>query len=143
MKVLQKTAAILKNACVIFAVVTFLICALGALLSDGKLATTFPALLGFFAFSLILSCLNEILKIKTIPLPFRMAIHFIGTMACFYGVFIRVGAFSDKVSGTLIIMALSAVLYAVAAALILIVAHVRKSKKRDSEKYETQFKFDK
>lgn len=143
MKFLPKIKAVLQNACVIFAVVTFVICALGALFSDGKLATTFPALSGFFLFSLILSLLNEILKIKKIHIALRIALHFIGTMICFYAVFIIVGAFSDKVSGKLIIMAVAALIYAIVALVVLLIAQARKNKKRDSEKYEAQFNFDK
>lgn len=143
MKALNKIKAIVLGGCAIFTAVTFFMCALGTLFSDGKLATTFPALLGFFVFSLVLSCLGEVLKIKSIHPALRIVLHFIGSMVCFYGVFIRLGAFSEKISGKLVIMVLSAIIYAVIAAVILIIRHIRFGLKRDNEKYEAQFKFDK
>ncbi len=142
MKALNKIKAIILDACAIFTAITFIMCGLGTWLSDGKLATTLQALLGFFAFSLILSCLNEVLKIKAMHISLRVLLHFIGSAVCFYGIFIKLGGFSEKESGTLVIMALFAIIYVIIALALLIIGYTRLRAKRDKEKYDAQFDFE-
>ena len=65
-----------------------------------------------------------------------------GSIACFYGIFVRLGSFSDKISGTLVMLILFSLVYALTALIVFLIGRARAGAKRDSEKYETQFNFD-
>lgn len=142
MKIISKAKEVLLRTCAIFTAITFLMCLLGTLLSGGKLATTLPALLGFFAFSFLLAILGEILRLKKLHLGLRIVLHFVGTIASFYGIFVSIGSFSKKTSGVLVMLILFSLLYAIIAVTVLLIKRAKQGSKRDNAKYEAQFNFE-
>ena len=146
MAILKKAKAILANTCIIFSLTVFLVLSLWAAISSSKLASTkmllIQALIAL-AFSFIISCLNEIFKVRSLKIFWRVIIHFVGCMLCFYLFFIRMGSYSEKNSGEFIIMMLVGLAYAIIAAAVLLIRHFRMRKERDSTKYEAQFNFEK
>ncbi len=146
MALLKKAKSILVNTCVIFSLTVFLVLSLWAAISGSKLASTemllIQALIAL-AFSFIIACLNEIFKVRSLKIFWRVFIHFAGCMLCFYLFFIRMGSYAEKNSGELIIMILVGLIYVVIAAIVLLVRHIRNRKVSDGEKYEAQFNFEK
>ena len=141
----KKIKSIFSNTCIIFSLTVLLVLGAWAAISSQKVASTsllFSQALGVFAFSFLLSCINKILKIRALKFFVRVLIHFAGFMLIFYLFFIRISNYAENSSGTFLIMLLVGIIYAVIAAVALIVRHLSAKKKQDNEKYESQFNFE-
>ena len=146
MTLIKKIETLFCNTCIIFSAIVFLTLALWFIISAQKVASTemlFKQALLSLLFSFIIACLNEILKLRALMLTLRVLIHFVGSMLCFYIFFIKMGTYSQKNSGELIIMLLVALLYIIVTAIVLSILHIRARKKNDNSKYEAQFDFEK
>ena len=146
MTLIKKIKTLFCNTCLIFSAIVFLTLALWFIISAQKVASTemlFKQALLSLLFSFIIACLNEILKLRALMLTLRVLIHFVGSMLCFYIFFIKMGTYSQKNSGELIIMLLVALLYIIVTAIVLSILHIRARKKNDNSKYEAQFDFEK
>ena len=90
-------------------------------------------------FSLILSCVNLIFRVKTMHIIARTAIHFAGFVADFVISFILIGGYYSKGTSALMIVFIVSLIYVFIACLTLAFRAVFKAAKKKPEEYRSQF----
>lgn len=134
----MKFLNIIKNGCVIFAVITLLFYSIGGIVSgaEQEFIPKLAHIWMFFAFSVLLAFANEILKSEKFGIAARLGIHFISTAAIYFVTVVLCGGYIKNGAQTVVALTLFAVLYFIFAILYLIFTP---KKKKAQKKYEKMF----
>ncbi len=138
----KKVYDTIKNGCVIFTIITILSYIAGTLLSYENKAfiPTLKWILLFFAFSLVLSFANLLLKNKKYSKGICLLFHFAASAALYFVVVVLCGGFITNGSQTLIAMALFLLIYGIFALIYALAGSTKKKKKNKTENYSSMFK---
>ena len=118
MKIFDITKKIVYSTALVFTLTVFVLMGALSVFVDGENLTqtksiplsNYPWIL---LFSFITGALNNLLTAKKIPLAARLPIHFIGVMAAFYIIFLRVFGLGQSGSGRFSGMVVFCLIYAV------------------------------
>ena len=135
---MKKITDILKNGCSIFAAITLIFYSVGGIISgvDREYIPSLKIIWLFFAFSVLLSFANEILRAERLNGALRIAIHFAACFALYFITVIVCGGYIKNGSQTLVALFLFLVLYIVFAVIYSILSS---RKKKPKKKYKSQF----
>ena len=143
MKFLKAAGAHLRRACIYFTVFQFAVTAIFQITAQnggrGQFLI-FTVELAVFAFSVALAFAEDILRINNLSLYLRILLHFLCCAAAVILLFRIVAGDMFRANSLLFIAAGFILLYAVAAAVVLIIKRIKDGKKSDESEYTSQFK---
>ncbi|MBR6920722.1 MAG: DUF3021 family protein [Clostridia bacterium] len=143
MKYLKIIGSNLKNACVYFAVTQLFITAIFQLTagegSKGQFLM-FDIELLLLGFSIVMAVIQNVFKIKKLSLAVKLLIHFLLTMAALFGLFITVTGQITNVRSVVFLMSAAAVVYAVFAAVVVIIHVFKRKREEQNKEYTPVFK---
>lgn len=135
---MKKFTDILKNGCCIFTGVTLLFYSVGGIISgaDRAYIPSLKTVWLFFAFSLLLSFANELLRLERLNAALRLAVHFVSCLALYFITVIVCGGYIKNGSQTLVALFLFLIVYIAFAVIYLLLSG---RKKKPKKKYKSQF----
>ena len=142
MKFLQWAGKRLVRACIYFTAAQLFITAMFQLSAkDGSQGhfLMFDIEIVLLGFSIVMALAQDILTVRRLSLPIRVLLHFLSTMLALFLLFRIVTGQITNVTRLVYLLAGAAFIYAVAAAVILIVRAVRGGHKTDSKEYTPKF----
>lgn len=142
MKYLKIILSHLKTACVYFTVSQLFITALFQITAkngaEGRFLL-FDVELVLLGFSVVMSVVQDVFGIKKLSFGVRLIIHFLLTMAALFLLFRIVTGQIANTRSVILMMAICAVIYAVFAAVLIIVRVFRKKKDDENKEYKSMF----
>ncbi len=143
MKYLKTIGLHLMTACVYFTVTQLLITAIFQITAQqGSKAQFLPfdieiIVLGF---SVVMALIQDVFKIKKLSFAVKLLIHFLLSMASFFGLFALVTGQITNFKAVLILMSGTATVYAVFAGIASLIYVLRKKKAEKNKEYTPVFR---
>lgn len=143
MKYLKIVLEHLKTACVYFTVSQFFITAVYQITAQNGTKgqfLLFETELILLLFSVVMSVIQDVFKIKKLSFGVKLLIHFLCTVAAVVLMFISVTKDMTNARTVVFLMIFTTVIYAVFAVIALIVKLSKDKKEKESEEYKPMFK---
>lgn len=137
---------VLMPACLIFTAITLVFTGIVTFLGDMALTAsmqlpgpTFSSLVGFFAYSLLISAINQIFYVKSLGFGLKLLLHYIGFIGSFLVIFLLILSDGSRTVGALILAAALTVFYLIGAAVAVAIRHVKKNAEDEKKTYKNMF----
>ena len=143
MKYLKIIGSHFMRACVYFTFTQLLITAIFQISAkDGSKGQflLFDIELIILGFSVVMALIQDVFKIKKLSFAVKLLIHFLLTMASFFGLYALVTGQITNFKAVLTLMAVTATVYAVFAGIAALVYVLRKNKADKNKEYTPVFK---
>lgn len=130
---------VILPSCLFFTLITFVMTGFLAGFGYDNFAPTFRALGCYFLYSLFLSLVNLVFRVRSLNLFVKILLHYVGVISGFFVVFTVMMSNTSKLLGAVYLAVAITVVYVIVAVIASIIVVAVKNKNNVEKKYTSQF----